>query len=214
MAAPGQKVGYIRVSSIGQSTARQLDGLSLDQIFEEKVSGKDTNRPELAAMLSYCRQNDEIFCHSMDRLARNLDDLRRLVMDLNKRGVKVTFVKEAMTFVGDDSPMSLLMLSLLGAVSEFERAQIRSRQAEGIALAKNRGAYKGRKPSLTTEQAEQVRQRVRAGESKADIARFFSVSRETIYAYLRVGQNEKNRFMPGPEPPGSTHSSEVDCPTA
>ena len=190
MAAPGQKVGYIRVSSIGQSTARQLDGLSLDRIFEEKVSGKDTNRPELAAMLSYCRQNDEIFCHSMDRLARNLDDLRRLVMDLNKRGVKVTFVKEAMTFVGDDSPMSLLMLSLLGAVSEFERAQIRSRQAEGVALAKLRGAYKGRKPSLTPEQADQVRQRVRDGESKADLARAFSVSRETIYAYLRVGQDK------------------------
>ena len=189
MAAPGQKVGYIRVSSIGQSTARQLDGLSLDRIFEEKVSGKDTNRPELAAMLSYCRQNDEIFCHSMDRLARNLDDLRRLVMDLNKRGVKVTFVKEAMTFVGDDSSMSLLMLSLLGAVSEFERAQIRSRQAEGIALAKGRGVYKGRKPCLSPEQAEQMRQRVQAGESKADLARAFSVSRETIYAYLRGGLN-------------------------
>ena len=184
-------MGYIRVSSLGQSTARQLDGLSLDRIFEEKVSGKDTNRPELAAMLSYCRQNDEIFCHSMDRLARNLDDLRRLVMDLNKRGVKVTFVKEAMTFIGDDSPMSLLMLSLLGAVSEFERAQIKSRQAEGIALAKKRGVYKGRMPCLTPEQAEQVRQRVGAGESKADLARAFSVSRETIYAYLRIAQNEK-----------------------
>lgn len=82
--------------------------------------------------------------------------------------------------------MSTLMLSMMGAFAEFERSIILERQREGIALAKKRGAYKGRKPSLTAEQAEQVRQRVRAGESKADLARAFSVSRETIYAYLRV----------------------------
>ena len=181
----GQRVGYVRVSSVGQNTVRQLDGVPLDKTFTDKVSGNDTNRPELAAMLSYCRQGDEILVHSMDRLARNLDDLRRLVMDLNKRGVKVTFVKEAMTFVGDDSPMSMLMLSLLGAVSEFERAQIRARQAEGVYQAKLAGKYKGRKPSLNAVQAEQLRCRAQAGEKKAVLAREFGISRETLYSYLR-----------------------------
>lgn len=188
MAAPGQKVGYIRVSTASQNSARQLDGLKLDRVFEDKgVSGKDTtNRPELEAMLAYSRKSDVVYCHSMDRMARNLDDLRRLVRQLTEKGVNVTFVKEGMTFTGEDSPMSTLMLSMMGAFAEFERSIILERQREGIALAKKRGAYKGRKPSLTAEQAEQVRQRVRAGESKADLARAFSVSRETIYAYLRV----------------------------
>lgn len=185
MAASGQRVGYIRVSSVGQNTARQLDGLLLDRIFEEKVSGKNLDRPELDAMLAYVRLGDEVVIHSMDRLARNLDHLRQLVRQLTEKGVKVTFVKEGMSFTGEDSPMATLMLSMMGAFAEFERALIGERQREGIALAKERGAYKGRKPCLTPEQAEQVRLRVRAGESKADIARFYSVSRETIYAYLR-----------------------------
>ncbi len=182
----GQRVGYVRVSSEGQNTARQLDGVPLDMTFIDKVSGKDTNRPELSTMLSYVRKGDEIFVHSMDRLARNLDDLRRLVADLNKRGIKVTFVKESMTFVGDDSPMSLLMLSLLGAVSEFERAQIRARQAEGVYQAKLAGKYKGRKPSLDVAQAEQLRRRAKAGEKKVTLAKEFGISRETLYAYLRA----------------------------
>jgi len=188
LAAPGQKVGYIRVSTASQNSARQLDGLKLDRVFEDKgVSGKDTtNRPELEAMLAYSRKSDVVYCHSMDRMARNLDDLRRLVRQLTEKGVNVTFVKEGMTFTGEDSPMSTLMLSMMGAFAEFERSIILERQREGIALAKLRGAYKGRKPSLTPEQVEQVRQKVRAGESKAEIARFYSVSRETIYAYLRA----------------------------
>jgi len=187
LAASGQKVGYIRVSSLGQNTARQLDGITLDRVFEEKISGKNMDRPELEAMLAYVRQGDEVVIHSMDRLARNLDHLRHLVRQLTGKGVKVTFMKESMTFTREDSPMSTLMLSMMGAFAEFERALIRERQREGIALAKERGVYKGRKPSLSPEQADQVRQRVRDGESKADLARFYSVSRETIYAYLRTG---------------------------
>lgn len=200
MAASGQIVGYVRVSSLGQNTARQLDGLKLDRVFEEKVSGKDTNRPELEAMLAYVRLGDVVVCHSMDRLARNLDDLRRLVRQLTEKGVKVTFVKEGMSFTGEDSPIATLMLSMMGAFAEFEKNLISERQREGVALAKLRGVYKGRKPSLTPEQAEQVRQRVRAGERKADLARAFSVSRETIYAYLRVGPNEMKHFNPGNQP--------------
>jgi DNA invertase Pin-like site-specific DNA recombinase len=183
----GKLVGYVRVSSVHQNTVRQLDGLFLDKTFEEKVSGKNLERPQLEAMLAYVREGDDVYVHSMDRLARNLDDLRKIVQDLNARGVRVTFVKESMTFTGDDSSLSVLMLSMMGAFAEFERSLLLERQREGIAKAKARGAYKGRKPSLTQDQAEQLRARVAAGEKKAVLAREFKISRETLYQYLRVG---------------------------
>ncbi len=132
----GQKIGYKRVSTIDQNTARQLDGVPLDKLFEDKASGKDTNRPELQAALGYCREGDTLVVHSMDRLARSLVDLRGMVTKLTERGVAVEFVKENLRFNGDDSPMAILLLSLLGAVAEFERSLILERQREGIALAK------------------------------------------------------------------------------
>jgi len=183
----GHRVGYLRVSSEGQNTSRQLDGIPVDKVFEDKVSGKTIHRPQLEAMLAYVREGDEILVHSMDRLARNLDDLRRLVQTLTKRGVKVTFIKESMSFTGDDSHLSLLMLSMMGAFAEFERSLLLERQREGIAQAKARGAYKGRKPALTKEQAVMLRARAQAGENKAGLAREFHISRETLYQYLRVG---------------------------
>ena len=184
--AQGQMVGYKRVSSEGQNTARQLDGMTLDRIFEEKISGKDANRPELQAMLAYVREGDLVMVHSMDRLARNLSDLLSLVNDLTSRGVRIRFEKENLTFNGQDDPMSKLMLSMMGAFSEFERSIIRMRQYEGVQLAKKRGAYKGRKPSLSPAQADQLRIRAQAGEKKAVLAREFGISRETLYSYLRV----------------------------
>ena len=126
----------------------------------DKAGGKDTKRPQLQAALDYIREGDELVVHSMDRLARNLDDLRRMVLDLTKKAVHVRFVKENLTFTGEDSPMSNLLLSLLGAVAEFERSMIRERQREGIALAKKAGVYKGRKPSLTKEQVKEILRRV------------------------------------------------------
>ena len=182
----GQRVGYLRCSGVDQNTARQLDGIPLDRTFTDLASGKDTGRPQLQALLEFVREGDTVVVHSMDRLARNLVDLRSLVHTLTKRGVQVEFVKEKTVFTGDDSPISLLMLSLLGACSEFERSILLERQREGIALAKKRGAYKGRKPSLTAEMAAQLRQRAAAGEKKAVLAREFNISRETLYAYLRV----------------------------
>ena len=117
-------------------------------------------------------------------LARNLDDLRRLVRELTGRGVAVQFIKEQLTFTAEDAPMAILLLSVLGAFAEFERALIRERQLEGIALAKTRGAYTGRKPSLTPGQAEALRARAAAGEPKAGLAREFGISRQTLYSYL------------------------------
>ena len=184
----GQKVGYIRVSTLTQNLERQLDGLALDRAFEEKASGKDRERPVLQEMLRFLREGDELFVHSMDRLARNLADLLKMVNELTTKGVRVTFVKESLTFTGDDTPMAKLMLSIMGGVAEFERSMIRSRQAEGIALAKrNRPqVYSGRKPSLSPAKAEELRTRAMAGEPKAKLAREYGISRETAYSYLRA----------------------------
>ncbi|WP_446682083.1 recombinase family protein [Deinococcus wulumuqiensis] len=94
----GQRVGYIRVSTTDQNTARQLDGVELDRIFEDKASGKDAKRPKLQELLAYVREGDTVIVHSMDRLARNVDDLRRIVTELSGRGVRVEFRREGVTF--------------------------------------------------------------------------------------------------------------------
>ncbi len=179
------RVGYTRVSSEGQNLDRQLDGIALDRVFADKVSGKNTHRPKLEELLDYVRDGDTVVVHSMDRLARNLDDLRRLVRTLTGRGVRVEFAKESLTFTGDDSPMATLLLSIMGSFAEFERALIRERQMEGIAQAKKRGVYTGRKKSLTTGQLIEIRERINAGETKAALAREYRVSRETLYQHLR-----------------------------
>lgn len=185
----GKRVAYVRVSSVDQNPERQLEsiaGASPDKTFTDKCSGKDTKRPQLEAMLAYVREGDTVVVHSLDRLGRNLDDLRRVVSDLNEKGIAVQFLKEGLTFTGDDSDssMSKLMFNMLGAFAEFERSLIRERQREGIAIAKKAGVYRGRKPSLTPERAEELRKRVAAGEKKAALAREFSISRETLYGYL------------------------------
>ena len=183
----GQVVGYIRVSSIDQNTERQLDGLTLDRIFEDKLSGKNTERPALQEMLGYVRTGDTVMVHSLDRLARNLDDLRSLVFGMTEKGVTVTFVKENLTFApGDLNPMSKLLLSLLGAVAEFERSIIRERQREGIAIARQKNTYKGRKKALSTEKVAALNERIAAGVSKAKVAREFGISRPTLYQYMRA----------------------------
>lgn len=180
-----QRIGYVRVSSFDQNPERQLEQIQVDRVFTDQASGKDTQRPELEALLAFVRDNDTVVVHSMDRLARNLDDLRRIVQGLTKRGVRIEFVKESLAFTGEDSPMANLMLSVMGAFAEFERALIRERQREGIALARQRGAYRGRKKSLNDEQIVELKRRVAAGEQKALIARDFGISRETLYQYLR-----------------------------
>lgn len=182
----GQRIGYVRVSSFDQNPERQLEHIQVDKVFSDKASGKDTQRPELERLLAFVREDDTVVVHSMDRLARNLDDLRRLVQRLTQRGVRIEFVKEHLTFTGEDSPMANLMLSVMGAFAEFERALIRERQREGIALAKQRGAYRGRKKALAPEQVAQLRRRAAAGEKKAQLAREFGISRETVYQYLRT----------------------------
>ncbi len=188
----GQRVGYIRVSSFDQNPERQLDGVAIDKIFTDKASGKDVHRPQLEALFSFVREGDVVVVHSMDRLARNLDDLRRLVQTLTARGVCIEFVKEHLHFTGEDSPMANLLLSVMGAFAEFERALIRERQREGIALAKQRGAYRGRKKSLSPEQANELCRRAKDGEKKTALAKEFGISRETLYQYIRASHTKNN----------------------
>lgn len=182
----GQRVGYVRVSSYDQNPERQLDGVLLDRTFTDKASGKDMRRPQLQALTAFVRVGDTVIVHSMDRLARNLDDLRRIVRAFTERGIRTEFVKEHLSFSGEDSPTANLMLSVMGAFAEFERALIRERQREGIALAKQRGVYRGRKPALSKLEIMEVRRRVDLGDKKAHIARDFGISRETLYQYLRA----------------------------
>jgi DNA invertase Pin-like site-specific DNA recombinase len=191
----GQRIGYARVSSFDQNPDRQLEGASVARTFVDKASGKDVQRPELDELLAYVREGDTVVVHSMDRLARNLDDLRRIVQNLTRHAVRIEFMKEGLTFTGEDSPMASLMLSVMGAFAEFERSLLRERQREGIALAKRRGAYRGRKRSLNSEQIGEVKRRIAAGEQKTRIARDLGISRETIYQYLR--QSAAGQFEPG-----------------
>ncbi|MEW6290678.1 MAG: recombinase family protein [Thermodesulfobacteriota bacterium] len=181
----GHHVGYIRVSTVDQHTDRQLDGLTLDRIFEEKVSGKDRQRPRLQECLTYLRHGDTLHVHSIDRLARNLLDLQQIIDELAGRGVAVRFVKEQLTFDGSGSPMQRLMLQLLGAFAEFERAMIRERQAEGIAAARHQGRHLGAPRALSDDQLAEIRSR--PAESAAALAREYGVSRQTIYT-IRAGK--------------------------
>lgn len=180
----GHRIGYVRVSTFEQNPQRQLEQVQVDRVFVDKASGKDARRPQLSELLEFIREGDTVVVHSMDRLARNLDDLRRIVQGLVKRGICVEFVKEHLTFTGEDSPMATLMLSVMGAFAEFERTLIRERQREGIVLAKQRGAYRGRKKALPPDKIEELRRQIADGATKAQAARDFGISRETLYNYL------------------------------
>ena len=166
----GQRIGYIRVSSFDKSRTATRD-VAVDRTFTDKASGKDVQRPALEELCAFVRHGDTVVVHSMDRLARNLDELRRTVQEQTKRGIRMEFVKEGLVFTGDNSPMATLMLSVMGAFAEFERAVIRERQREGITLARQRGAYRGRKKSLSPERIEELPPRRRRREAAASCQR-------------------------------------------
>src|SRR5206468_3184185 len=162
-----------------------LDGVDLHKVFTDWATGKDTKRPQLTAALEYVREGDTLIVHSMDRLARNAEDLLRVVRELTGRGVSVEFVKNRLTFSGKANPMAKLMLTMLAGFCEFERELIRERQREGIAIAKAKGVYKGRKKALGPQEAYELVVQARSGIPKADLARAYGISRETVYQYLR-----------------------------
>ncbi len=186
-AVAGQKIGYARVSSKDQNLDRQTAALKKEKVFRiftDTVSGSSTQRPGLDGALNYVRAGDQLIVVSMDRLARSLIDLHRLVDELTERGVSVKFLKEGQVYSQDSTPVAKLMLGLLGSVAEFERSIIRERQAEGIAKAKARGVYKGRAKVLNEEQIMQAREWVSEGIPKAEVARRLGIGRTTLYKYL------------------------------
>ncbi|MCR5167880.1 MAG: recombinase family protein [Oscillospiraceae bacterium] len=140
------QVGYVRVSSLSQNTERQeamMNILGVDKMFIDHMSGKDMERPELKNMIDYVREGDTVVVESISRLARNTKDLLDIMEILTSKGVEVISKKEA---IDTKTPSGRFMLSVMGAIAEMEREYIRERQAEGIAIAKSKGVYKGRKP--------------------------------------------------------------------
>jgi len=199
----GKRIGYARVSSVDQNLGRQLEQLNaarVDKIFSDRISGKSLERPQLQVMLQYLREEDTLVVCSMDRLARNLNDLKQFVDDLNGKKIIVQFLKENLSFSGDDSSMSKLLLNLLGAVAEFERELIKERQREGVAIAKKAGKYKGRKRVLVPEQVEAIKQRLATGANKSELARELGISRETLYQYLRASSTNSTSHPIGNPP--------------
>ena len=179
------KVGYTRVSTVEQSTARQDLGSDVERVFEDKASGKDTNRAALQEMIEFVRDGDEIIVYSICRLARDLRDLESIIQSLNDKGVGVHFVSEKLTFSGSGTAgdaFAKLQLQMMGAFAQFERSIIKNRQTEGIAKAKERGVYKGRKKQI--DEAQIIRLTAE-GNSQTQVAELIGVTRMTVYRALK-----------------------------
>ena len=177
--------GYKRVSTLDQITDRQLEGIKIDRVFEDKLSGKDRNRPQLELLLSIIRDGDVIHVHSMDRLARNTRDLLNLVEEINSKGCQVISHTEHLTFEPNKTdPYQVLMMTMLGAVAQLERSLLLQRQKEGIAIAKSKGKYKGGKNKLSPEQIKDLKECAKK-QTITTLARQFNISRPTVYGYLK-----------------------------
>ena len=180
----GKRIGYIRVSAGDQNPERQLESIPLDKKFVDYSSAKSTDRPQLKAMLEFVREDDIVIVHSMDRLARNLKDLRNLVDKLIEKSIQVQFIKENLIFSGNDNPTSNLMLSLIGAIAEFEHAFIKERQREGIVIAKKKGKFSGRKKKLDESKIEILKKELQTRKSISQISKELGVSRVTLHRYI------------------------------
>lgn len=183
-------VGYVRVSTADQNEARQVEALkkhNIEKWFTEKVSGKDTNRPQLQLMLDYVREGDTVYIHDFSRLARSTKDLLEIVETLNKKGVHLVSNKEN---IDSSTPTGKLMLTMIGAIAEFERQNLLERQKEGIAVQKELDKsrtpedkkYKGRKAVvIDEEQFEKEYSRYQKREiNKTELAKILEVSRPTL----------------------------------
>ena len=192
--APGKTVGYVRVSTLAQNPERQLEGVPLNKVFTDYASGKTKDRPQLQAMLDYVREGDTVVVHSIDRLARNLVDLRRLVRELNMSGVRVEFKKEGMVFGGRETAAGTFLLNMMGGFAEFERAMSYERMMEGVALAKKEKRYKGRAPAIRANNGKaEIMERLHAkGARVCDMARQAGVSRQTVYSWLAKQKSANN----------------------
>lgn len=175
------RIGYVRVSTVEQNEARQIEGLKkhdIEKWFTEKVSAKDTNRPKLKEMLEFAREGDTIYIHDFSRLARSTKDLLEIVEGLNSKGINLVSNKEN---IDTSTPTGKLMLTMIGAINEFERANLLERQREGIAIAKSEGKYKGRKSIEVNKKFEEQYTRYLNRElNKSQLAKVLEVSRPTL----------------------------------
>ncbi|WP_045500531.1 recombinase family protein [Vibrio hyugaensis] len=169
---------YLRVSTKIQNTERQLDKVPCDRIFIDKASGKNAKRPELESLLRFINPGDHINVHSIDRLARNLKDLRELIDQITGKGCSVKFNKENLHFTSEKNAFQDLMLSMLGAVAEFESAIINERRLEGIAKAKEKGVQFGRKPDL--DRYEDINRLLKEGYSMRAVAKQLNCGLSTV----------------------------------
>jgi DNA invertase Pin-like site-specific DNA recombinase len=190
----GKRIGYKRVSTAEQNPDRQLEGIPLDKVFIDYASAASLDRVKLQIMIEYAREDDIIIVHSMDRLARTVTDLKKLVDDFVSRKINVQFIKENLIFNGENSSLSNLILHIMGAFAEFEHAFIRERQAEGIEIAKKKGKFSGRKRKITDEQLEIIKQQLRTKKKRIDIAKEFSISAFTLYNYINK-MEEKDDYI-------------------
>jgi DNA invertase Pin-like site-specific DNA recombinase len=182
----GKRIGYVRVSSSSQNPDRQLIDLKLDKTFTDFASASSTtNRPQLRMLMDYVREEDTVYVHSMDRLARNVKDLKEIVDYLTSKKVRVHFLKENLHFGGEQSSIQDLIFHILGAFAQFEHSFIRERQQEGIEIAKKKGRYRGREKKLTTEKAEAIKQALQTRKPKTTIAEDLGISRMSLYKYMK-----------------------------
>lgn len=183
----GENIGYVRVSTTEQNIERQLVAfepyaMHPDNIFIDKLSGKDRNRPALESMIKYCRKGDTVYVKSFDRLGRSMIDIAQIIKDINSKGAIVHVIDGGYSYSGDDSPMSILLMGIMSSVAEFERRIIRERSLEGIANAKLiPGKYVGRKPKFNSEQEKSLVDRLNSGESATALSREFGLSRVGVY---------------------------------
>lgn len=181
------KAGYVRVSTVDQNEARQIEGLEkygIEKWYIEKISGKNTDRPKLQEMISELQSGDTVYIHDFSRLARSTSDLLKLVEELNGRGIHLVSNKEN---IDTSTPTGKLMLTMIGAINEFERTNMLERQKEGIAIAKREGKYKncGRKKKYLADGYENLIQQYVDGDiTKVQLAVMMNVSRPTLNRIL------------------------------
>ncbi len=179
------KVAYIRVSTAEQNTQRQTEGLKgygIDRYFEEKVSGKNTQRPELQNMLNFVREGDEVYTLDFSRLARNTADLLKIVELLEDKGVRLVSHKEN---IDSSTPTGKLMLTFIAAINAFERENLLERQREGIAIAKAEGKYKGRRPIAVVDFADIYDDYKTRKINKSEMAKKLKISRPTLNKLIK-----------------------------
>ena len=180
-------VAYIRVSTVEQNEARQIEalqGYNIDKFFTEKISGKNANRPQLQAMLEYVREGDTVYISEFARLARSVKDLLNLIDIFNNQGVYLISLKENLNTA---TPTGRLMLTVIGAINEFERENILERQREGIAIAKREGKYKGRQAIKAAENFDELYEKYSRREikSKSELAKQLHISRPTLERLIK-----------------------------